>query len=418
MNRIAWRLMPLLTLSYLAAYIDRQNVAYAKLQMLDSLHLSEVAYGFGASLFFIGYLIFEIPSNIALYRFGARRWIARIMLTWGAITVIMAWTNSTTMFYVLRFLLGSAEAGLYPGVLFYLTLWFPRRHRVRAIGYFTLGSSMANMVGSLMGGIFLDLNGTFGLAGWQWVFLGTGILPLLLTVLTLRFLPDSPAVANFLSPAERDIVTEALRRDAPALPVHANPLAAFAQPRTFAMAFFFLMVPTSIYGIGYWLPTVVKGFGVTSTVNGLLNMIPWGVTSIVLLWLPGRLTNDRAVLRCIGVSVVLGMACFGLSVWSVVPAIRLAALTVGAPCLYILIPCFWTLPARLMSGVQAAAGIAGINAMANLGGFVAQNAMPWVQKTTGSTAAPMLVPAACLFIFGIGAIIAAKVFGQHRDAIT
>ncbi len=369
LGRVMWRLLPLLIVLYLVAYIDRQNVSFAKLQMLDSLHMSEVTYGFGASLFFIGYLIFEIPSNLALHKVGARRWIARIMLTWGIVTLALAWTSSATMFYVLRFLLGSAEAGLYPGIIFYLTLWFPERHRVRVVGYFTLGSSLGNMLGAAINGFLLDMNGTLGLQGWQWVFLVTGIAPIVLTWVTLRFLPETPAQARFLAPAEREAVARAVRLDAPKVPTHANPLAVLVQPRIFVLAFFYMMISISIYGVGYWLPTVVKGFGVTSTVNGLLNMIPWFITSLVLLWLPGRLREPNAILRCVGFAAVFGILCFIVGTLAPSPVVRLAALCLGAPCLYVMIPCFWFVPTRMLSGAQAAAGLAAINALANVGGF-------------------------------------------------
>lgn len=415
-GRVMWRLLPLLILLYLCAYIDRQNVSFAKLQMLDSLHMSEVAYGLGASLFFVGYLIFEIPSNLALHKVGARRWIARIMLTWGIVTLLLAFTSSAAMFYILRFLLGAAEAGLYPGVIYYMTLWFPERHRVRVVGYFTLGSSLGNMLGAGINGYFLSLNGVLGLEGWQWVFVATGIAPVLLTVVTLRYLPEGPRNAAFLTPSEQDFVVAAVGRGGGSPPGKHNPLAVLAQPRIFVLAFFYMMISMSIYGITYWLPTVVKGFGVTTTTNGLLNMIPWALTSLVLLWLPGRLKEPNAILRCVGFAAVFGIVCFVVSTVAQSPVVRLAALSFGAPCLYIMIPCFWWIPARLMTGVQAAAGIAAINALANVGGFFGQNVMPWVQRETGSTAMPMIVPALCLGVLGLGALVAARKFGTRVPA--
>ncbi|GGF19710.1 hypothetical protein GCM10011611_27120 [Aliidongia dinghuensis] len=407
-KKAAWHLLPLLILLYLVAYIDRQNVSFAKLQMLGSLGMSEVAYGLGASLFFIGYLIFEIPSNMALHRFGARRWIARIMLTWGLVTLALAWTSSATMFYVLRFLLGAAEAGLYPGVLYYMTLWFPERYRVQVVGYFTLGSSLGNMVGALINGVLLDMDGMLGLEGWRWVFLVTGIVPVALTFVTWKLLPDGPRDAKFLDQSEQAAILLAVQRDQPRAPRHGNPLAVLTQGRIFVLAFFYMMVSTSIYGISYWLPTVVKGFGVSSTVNGLLNMIPWALTSLMLLWLPGRLRTPSQTLRCVGVAVVVGVLCFVVSTVAAAPALRLAALALGGPCLYIMLPCFWSVPPRLLSGAQAAAGIAAINSLGNIGGFVGQNIMPWVKEATGSTAAPMLVPAVCLVVLGLGAFIASR----------
>jgi len=412
-KKAAWRLLPLLIVLYLVAYIDRQNVSFAKLQMLGSLGMTEAAYGLGASLFFIGYLIFEVPSNIALHKLGARRWIARIMLTWGLVTIALAWTSSTTAFYILRFLLGTAEAGLYPGIIYYMTLWFPARYRVQVVGYFTLGSSLGNMIGALVNGFLLDMGGTFGLAGWQWVFLATGIPPVILTFVTLRFLPDSPRQARFLDPAERAAIMAAVGRDKPETARHGNPLAVLLQGRIFVLAFFYMMISIAIYGIGYWLPTVVHGFGVSSSVNGMLNMIPWFLTSLVLLWLPGRLRTQTAILRCVGLAVVLGVLCFCISTVAASPAAELAALAIGAPCLYVMIPCFWSVPPRLLSGAEAAAGIAAINALANIGGFIGQNIMPWVKAATGNVTAPMLVPAGCLLMLGLGAIVAGRTIGSQ-----
>src|SRR6201992_3462949 len=211
-NRLAWRLMPLLVLLFLVAFIDRQNVGFAKPQMLSDLHLSEAAYGFGASLFFIGYVIFEIPSCLALNRYGARIWIARLIFSWGVVTVLLAFTSSKEMFYILRFLLGAAEAGFYPGVVFYISEWFPEPHRIRMLGYFTLGSSLGNVLGGLYNGILLDFDGKLGLEGWQWVFLGSGLPAILLAFVALRFLPSSPATAKVLTDAERAILAAAHAR--------------------------------------------------------------------------------------------------------------------------------------------------------------------------------------------------------------
>ncbi len=414
MRRITWRLVPMIVVLYLVAYIDRQNVGYAKLQMLGSLHISEAVYGFGASLFFIGYLLFEVPSNIALHRFGARRWIARIMLTWGIVTVAMAWTSSAAMFWVLRFLLGAAEAGLYPGVIFYVTLWFPARYRMRVLGIFTLGSSAGNMIGSLIGGVFLDLDGMAGLQGWQWVFIATGLPAIALTFVTLAYLPDRPATAKFLSPADRELLGSLLAAETRQTLTHPNPLTLLRDWRLAAFALVYMLISMSTYGVAYWLPTVVRGFGVSGTVNGLLNMIPWFAACVVLAWVPGRLTDTGRVINAALVASVIGTACFLLAACAGSNVLRLAALTVGAPCIYILIPCFWSLPSRLLQGVAAAVGIAAINSVGNIGGFIAQNAMPWVGGITHSALTPMLVPCACLIALFITTALVSRTAGFTR----
>ncbi|WP_429320914.1 MFS transporter [Paraburkholderia sp. GAS448] len=402
-NRLALRLMPLLGLLYLVAYIDRSNISFAKLQMLGSLGLSEVAYGLGASLFFIGYLLFEVPSNVLLHKYGAPRWMARIMLTWGVVTVLLAFTTNAPMFYVLRFLLGASEAGLYPGVIYYLTLWFPARHRVRMLGYFTVGSSLGNMVGAPICGYLLDKGGLAGLQGWQLVFIVTGLPSILLTFVVLFLLPASPREARFLSDGEKTWLTNALETDRASMQKnvsgHSSLLSVLTEPRVIGMALYYMMLSISVYGVSYWLPTLVKGFGVSNTTNGLLNIIPWLLATIVLAWLPSKLRAGNRALAAMLVSALLGVLFFLSSVFLPTNTLRFVALCFGAPCLYLLIPCFWTLPSKFLFGVRAAAGIAAINSLGNIGGFIAQNLVPAVRQATGSVRAPMLIPAACLLVF-------------------
>ena len=402
-NRLALRLMPLLGVLYLVAYIDRSNISFAKLQMLGSLGLSEVAYGLGASLFFIGYLLFEVPSNVMLHKYGAPRWMARIMLSWGIVTVLLAFTRSAPMFYVLRFLLGASEAGLYPGVIYYLTLWFPARHRVRMLGYFTVGSSLGNMIGAPICGWLLDKGGFAGLHGWQLVFLVTGVPSILLTFVVLFLLPASPDQAKFLAADEKQWLTRTLAAERAQANVsgsgHAPLLSVLVQPRVIGMALYYMMLSISVYGVSYWLPTLVKGFGVSNTTNGLLNIIPWLMATIVLAWLPSKLRGGHRAITAMLVAALLGFACFLSAVFLPTNTLRFAALCFGAPCMYLLIPCFWTLPSKFLFGAQAAAGIAAINSLGNIGGFIAQNLVPWVRETSGSVKAPMLSPASCLLLF-------------------
>jgi len=417
-GRLTWRLMPLLTILFLVAFIDRQNVGFAKLQMVGALGMSEVAYGLGSSLFFIAYLVFEIPSTLAVYRFGARVWLARIMLTWGIVTVLLGFAQSLTAFYVLRFLLGVAEAGLYPGILYYLTLWFPQRHRTRVLGLFTLGSALGNMLGSMLGGPLLDLDGTLGLAGWQWVFVATGVPPILLTLVVLKFLPSGPREARFLTSAERTWLEGRLAAEKSATVTEGNPLAALWDWRVLGFALIYMLMSTSLYGVSYWLPTVVKGFGVTATENGLLNMIPWGLSACMLAWLPARLRRDRVMLRAVAVIAVCGIACFVASTQLPSNSLRFVALVLGAPCIQLLYPCFWSVPPRFFTGARAAASLAAINSIGNLGGFWGQNLMSYVGNVTGSTILPMLVPAACLTVLGVAAIVARQKLGDEPAAST
>ncbi|MCC8402520.1 MFS transporter [Paraburkholderia sp. MMS20-SJTN17] len=408
--------MPLLIVMFLIAFIDRQNVGFAKLQMVHALGMSEASYGLGASLFFIGYLMFEVPSTLALHRYGARLWLARIMVTWGAVTVAMAFTHSMGLFYVLRFALGVAEAGFYPGVIFYLTLWFPQSHRTRMLGFFTLGSALANMLGSLAGGLLLSLDGNLGLAGWQWVFVATGVPAIVIALIALRYLPESLEHAPFLSGAEKNLMVAALKRETPAEAVSEHPWRALVDKRVLMFAGGYMMMSTSLYGVTYWMPTLLKSSGVSHSMNGLLNMIPWMLSALLLLWLPAKLKREGVVLKAMTAVASIGVIGFALSL--VLPGLplRFAALVLGGACIPLLYPCFWSLPPRFFTGARAAASIAAINSIGNLGGFFAQNLMPYVGKLAGNASAPMLVPVVCLTLLGAGMSVAWASSGRGAHA--
>ena len=414
MRKMAWRLMPLLIVMFLISFIDRQNVGFAKLEMVHALGMTEASYGLGASLFFIGYLIFEVPSTLALHRFGARIWLARIMMTWGVVTVLMAFARSLPVFYSFRFALGVAEAGFYPGVIYYLTQWFPQSYRTKVLGFFTLGSSLANMLGSLVGGLLLTLGGTWGFAGWQWVFIATGIPAILIAFVALKFLPNSVQEAPFLSQQEKDVVIAALKREASDDAKATRPWGALLDPKVLMFALTYMLMSTSLYGVTYWMPTLLKSDGVSSSLNGLLNMIPWALATLLLLWLPGKLKRERVVLKAMSVVAGIGVVCFASSLVLPTASLRFAALCLGGACIPLLYPCFWSLPPRFFSGARAAASVAAINAIGNLGGFAGQNLMPYVGKVAHSHVTPMLVPTACLFALGIGTALAALIGARRR----
>jgi sugar phosphate permease len=399
---------------FLVSFIDRQNVGFAKLQMVSALGTTEAAYGFASSLFFIAYLVFEIPSTLAVHKYGARFWMARIMLTWGIVTILQGFFHSVLAFQILRCLLGIAEAGLYPGILFYLTLWFPQRHRTRVLGVFTLGSACANALGSLIGGPLLDLDGLFGLAGWQWVFIATGAPPVILTFFVLKYLPSSPTEAKFLSEPEKTWLIGRLASEKTSTATEGNPYAALVDWRVLGFALVYMMMSTSLYGVSYWLPTVVKGFGVSATTNGLLNTIPWAFSAFMLAWLPGRLRREQTMLGAVVLIAVCGIAVFVASTQLTSNTLRFLALIVGAPCIQLLYPCFWSLPPRFFSGARAAASLAAINSIGNLGGFWGQNLMPWIATSTKSNILPMLLPAACLTVLGAAALVARVKLSERR----
>lgn len=399
--RISRRLMPLLCVMYLIAYIDRQNVSYAKLQMVDALGLSEAAYGLGASLFFLGYFLFEAPANLILSRVGARLWFARIMGTWGLITIALGFTQSPAMFYVLRFLLGVAEAGFFPGVLYILTLWYPQAKRAQMVGWFMIASAIANAVGSLIGGALLELGGVGGLAGWQWVFVATGIPAVLLVPVVLLRLPSTPAEARFLSDADKAWLAAQLAAE-PRQATEGSAWRAILDRRVLALAALYFGMPLGAYGLSYWLPTIVKGFGASNLENGVINVIPW-ICVAVALWAVPRHAARYGATRWHIVGPML-LAAAGLLGSVVLPgaAIKFACLCVAAAAVFAGQPMFWSVPQRLLTGAHAAAGLAAINSIGNLGGFAAQNVVPAVRDLTGSDLAPMGLLAAALALSATG----------------
>jgi MFS family permease len=402
-RRVWWHIMPLILVTYLVSVIDKMNVSFAKLQMVHQIGLTETAYGLASSLFFIGYLIFEIPSALGVHRFGAPKWIFRIVLSWGIATLLIAYTSSGSMFAALRFLVGAAEAGLYPGVVYYLTVWFPRRHQVRAFALLTMGSAIGNMLGSAFGGALLSLDGLWHYAGWQWVFIVTGLFALVLAPIVLFYLPRSVATASFLDPLERSRLARMVADEAPAAHHEGTVWVVLRDRKVLLLALAYTLMLTSLYGLIYWLPTVIKAFGVSSSVNGLLTMVPWALTSVLLLIVPRMLKNESHVRIAAATIGIIGCVAFVVSLLVSDPALRYIALVVGTPCTSLLLPCFWSLPSKYFSGRRSAASLAAISSIGNFGGFLAQNAMPWIGKALGHPGYAMLLPALCLLLLGLTA---------------
>jgi MFS family permease len=405
MRRIMWRIMPLMVGMMMLSVVDRSNVSYAKLQMVGSLGMSETTYGLASSLFFIGSLVFEVPSALSAHRFGARLWFARILLTWGLLTVLLGFTFSGSLFAAGRFLIGAAEAGAYPGIIFYLTLWFPKRYRVQAIALMTIGSPLGNMFGSLFGGLLLNLDGALGLAGWQWVFIATGVPAVLLFALIVKYLPNGPQDAGFINDREKAWLSGELSRGEISQTLHSNPLRVLLDWRVWWFSLVYSMITLALYCVIYWLPTVVKGFGATSTQNGLLNSLPWALVAIVLLWIPRHLREHRNVLVGMALIALCGAAAFLTSTMLPENWMRYIAFVVGTPCISLMFPCFWYLPSQIFKGAHAAAAMAAITTLGSLGGFLSQNLMPWVAHWSGSALAAMLVPAASLALLAVSALI-------------
>ncbi|PVY69387.1 sugar phosphate permease [Cupriavidus alkaliphilus] len=401
------RLIPFLALIYVVAYIDRSVVGFAKLHMNAAIGISDAAYGLGAGLFFVGYFLCEVPSNLALERFGARRWFARILFTWGVITMAMAFTQGAHSFYVLRFLLGAAEAGLYPGILYFLTKWFPMRHRARIIGLLVLAQPIALIITGPIAGLVLSTQGLLGMSNWQTLFVLSGLPAVLLCLPTLRILPESPASATWLAPAERVWIERELAADqaAYALKPHGNPLQALKDKRVLLLSLLFLPFPLSIYGLSLWLPTIIKQFGVTDAMTGLLSAVPY-LFAVVGLYLVPR-HSDRKGERYGHIVVVSGMAAItmALSAWVQSPVLQFLFICLTAFSIYSIQAVVWALPGEFLTGASAAVGIATINSLANLGGYFGPYGIGVIKDATGSLAAGLYFLAAMLLFAVVMAFV-------------
>ena len=333
-------------------------------------------------------------------------------------TIALAYTQNTAMFYTLRFLLGACEAGFFPGVLYLLTLWFPQGYRARMVGAFMFYSAIANMIGAPIGGMLLDLNGAGGLHGWQWVFLVTGIPAVLAGVVTLFYLDDTPATATFLDDGEKAWLAKTLADEdrGMAKVVHANPFSALLDVRVLAIAVWYVSMPLGAYGISYWLPTLVKGFGVSNSVNGWINVIPWAIVAFALWYVPRLATRSGRPTLFIAGPLLFGAACLAASVYAPGNALQFGLICLAAAGIFAAQPVFWTLPSSFLTGASAAAGLACVNSVGNLGGFIAQNAVPWIRDQTGSATAPLLFLAACVAAGGVATFLVLGMLRRSRPA--
>lgn len=419
-KKVSLKIIPLMVILYMIAYIDRQNISFAKLQMVNSLSLSETAFGLGASLFFIGYLIFEVPSNIFLHKYGAKTWFARIMLTWGGITVLMAFTTNATMFYILRFLLGAAEAGLYPGLLYYMTRWFPFDYRPRVIGYLIIASLVANLIGAPLNGMLLSIHGQLGLEGWQWIFIGTGLPAVLFIIPVLLWMPDTPEKARFLRADEAKWLNEKLKHEQAQHQDHAvhGILRTLKEPRVLLLALVLGFISFGAYGLSYWMPTIVKGFGVSDLHNGFINMIPWMMAILLLVWMTRKSSRTADPVKNIAFPMLvaaLGLAASALFITT--PWLSFMCITLVIMAIFSIQPCFWSLT-RFLGNAAAATGLAAINSLANLGGFFAQNTVPAVKDLTNSTSAPMYYLACCMAIGCVVTLLTIRYLHRREQSET
>ena len=413
-RKVVLRIVPFLMLCYVVSYLDRVNVGFAKLQMSDDLGFSEAAFGLGAGLFFIGYFIFEVPSNVLLQKVGARVWIARIMITWGLVSAAFMFVNNEVTFYVLRLLLGLAEAGFYPGVILYCTYWFPAHRRAKVIALFMSAIPLAGIFGNPLSGWIMDqFNGRNGLQGWQWMFLLEAIPAVLVGIWTLFYLDRDVRSAKWLDEEEKQIVETAIAQDTAHKDAHAPLWAAFKQPKVWLMSLIYFCFVMGQYALTFWMPTFVKSTGIKGALAiGVLSAIPY-LAALVAMNLFGWSADKRRERRWhLVVPALMGTVGFSLAaVWSGSTALSLIALSIAAAGVLTCAPLFWSLPTSFLGGAAAAAGIAVINSVGNLAGFVSPYMIGAIKDATGSTQLPMYILALVL------AVGAAVVLTTRKDVV-
>jgi MFS transporter, ACS family, tartrate transporter len=395
------RLIPFLFLLYIVAYLDRINVGFAALQMNEALGFSSSVYGFGAGVFFLGYVLFEVPSNVILARVGARVWIARIMITWGIVSSAMMFVTGATGFYALRFLLGLAEAGFFPGIIYYLTRWFPARERGRAIAAFMTATLAAGVIGGPVSGALLSMHGVGGLAGWQWLFLLEGIPASVLGFVVLWFMTERPEDAVWLTDSERTALIAAVQADQQAARHDVDTWSALRSGRTWLLAIVYFTIPVTLYGIGFFLPQMLKtASGGSDLTVGLLSAIPYAGGAVAMV-IAGR-HSDRAGERRWHVLVAALVCAAGIvmSTASTGAAWAIFTLSIAMIGLASMFGPFWALATATMRGVGAAAAIALINSMGNTGGFVGPYLLGAVNEATHRFTAGLFVIAAMLVVCG------------------
>jgi MFS transporter, ACS family, tartrate transporter len=408
-RKVSARLIPFLMICYFIAYLDRVNVGFAALTMNKALGLTATMFGFGSGIFFVTYFLFEVPSNLALDRFGARKWIARIMLSWGILSGLTAFIppiaratglGNDTTFYILRALLGFAEAGFFPGIIFYLTLWYPTVYRGRIVGAFMAAIPLSSAIGSPISGMILGMDGVGGLDGWQWLFIVEAAPAVLLAFVTYFYLTDLPVDAHWLEADERVWLAERLaaerrqREAAQTLSVWE----AMRNPRVWALALVYFGLVACVYGVGFWLPQIIKAFGLSNAATGWVTAIPYAIGAAFMVWYgyhsdtTGERKGHTAVGLLIAAAGTAGATLTGN------PALTMVAFTIGACGVFGTLPVFWTLPTAVLSGTAAAAGIAVINSIGNLAGFVGPAAMGWIKDATGSFTGGLLLIAALAIV--------------------
>jgi len=384
LRKITWRIVPFIMLLYFVAFIDRVNIGFASLTMNKDIGLSPTVYGFGAGIFFWGYFLFEVPSNIILHKVGARIWIARVMITWGLVSAAMAFVQGPTSFYVLRFLLGVAEAGFFPGIILYLSYWFPARQRAAVTALFMAAAPLSTVLGSPVSGALLEMDGMLGFKGWQWLFVLEALPAVLLGFVVLAFLTDRPEKAKWLPEDERRWLVEAMNAEttSKAATARHSVWRGLADPRVLALALIYFGTSAGLYTLGVWAPQIIKQFGLSSLQVGFLNALPASaaVVAMVLWARHSDRTGERTwhvVLACLVAAA--GLAFAGLATGVVTVLVALTLVNIGISSAK---PPLWSMPTLFLSGPAAAAGIATINSIGNLGGRRSPKKNGWNKDQT------------------------------------
>ena len=400
---ISWRLIPFLILAYFFSYLDRVNLSFAALTMNAELSFTPLIFSWGAGIFFIGYFIFEVPSNLALEKFGASRWIARIMVTWGIISALMAFVSGVWSYYGFRFLLGVAEAGFFPGIILYLTYWYPAEYRARFMAAFAVAVPVSTVIGAPISGLLLGLDGVMGLKGWQWLFVLEGIPSVLLGIVTWFYLTDKPEHANWLTSQQKAWLSSRLDAEIAAKQAvkHLTLGEALTSPKVIALSLIYFGFVAALYGMQFWLPQIVKAFGLTNAQTGFVTAIPYLFGTIVMILWARHSDNTRERVFHVGAPLLLTALALAVSSYSSDPTLTMVVLTVAAIGVFCTFAVFWTLPTAWLSGTAAAGAIALINSIGNLAGFGGPYLVGWVTQTTGKTSNGLLVLAVLPLLAGL-----------------
>lgn len=422
-RKLMWRILPFVMLLYFISFLDRVNVGFAAMTMNKAIGLSPAAFGFGGGLFFFGYFLFEVPSNLILNRVGARVWIARVMVTWGIVSALSAFVVGANSFYAMRFLLGVAEAGFFPGVILYLSQWFPVKQRAVAAAWFMAAAPISTAIGSPLSGAIMQMPRFFGLADWQILYIVEAIPAVLLGFVVLKFLTDKPSQAKWLAPDERDWLVSKLKAESSANQAnhangehHSSALAALKDLRVLALALIYFGTSAGLYTLGLWAPLMIRAFGFSPFQTGLINGVP-SVVAVIAMILWAR-HSDRTAERTWHVVIPCVLACAGFvfagqAATAALVVLALVIVNVGissakAP--------LWAMPSTFLSGAGAAAGIAMINSLGNLGGFLGPFAIGWLKGKTGGYAAGLYVVAATLALSAVVTLLLSRQTGRTAAA--